>query len=161
MPEAEYQVSEVLTRTVEADPSAHISTATQVAVEMWMTTGPRTLYGLLGARWTPADSGGLVIRVATSLQPAPEPMNTNVKEVSNGLPPEFALPVLEEASSFSGTRSLGAGMLTFDHARFSSVGSAPAFFRILARSVIKLLSLSSREVNDAELISLIDPGKLG
>src|SRR5689334_8419876 len=105
-------------------------------------------FGRLGCQFLPNDSGQLTIKVAASI-------DDDDFEISGiGLPREYARGVFEESVKLlSSDNPLGSGDLIFDRAEFHVVDSSPYIFRLLTKTILRLLarenqSASAEEIND-------------
>jgi hypothetical protein len=148
LPEASYDTGQVVDRRVSAREGCHAPA--MGAIEVWMPTGPRALYGLLGARFEP-DARGLSIRVP--VVPGIEgprfaqTIAASYDEVRVGLPDEYGREVVHWLAYEAEKLGFGPGVLTIERAAHSLVGSSRSVFAALAVLVVRLIAerLDDRE----------------
>jgi hypothetical protein len=132
--------------------------AASCAIELVAAKSPRLYYGLLGARYDPSLSGGLNVIVPVTAPRSYDNLAAMQQDIHEwGLLDEFAQSVIDEVQKLPETMGLGPGELTFNSAKYAVAGSAPAVFRALSRSIIRLLVADVDRLSDEELISMIDP----
>jgi hypothetical protein len=111
--------------------------------------------GILGAKFTPDNSGKLGIRVGI----VDEIPNENI--VVSGLSKNLAKIVLEEAISIlEANKSLGSGILQFDCAAFHVIDSNPFVFRLLTASIISCICSNKSETISSGDVDEIVKGAL-
>ncbi len=123
----------------------------QAALEIIIPVGPRFLYGLLGAKFIPNDSGKirLQVLVSTSTEPVYQKSiasEQNLDIVRVGLPGEYSNSVIEgalQALNHQLCTELGSGIIQFDQAAWGEIGSSNKIFRQIAATVVQLLALNS------------------
>lgn len=157
LPDIQYKVADIAERRLEnkAPTTAEPRCA---AVELFIPTGARALYGLLGADFTPAEEQLLIVQVAIS-GAGENTINWSlagrVDMVFVGIPQEFAIGVLDGACSAEEIRLLGPGVLNFCCAAYGHVGSSLAFFRRLSGAVVRLLASNNKLISQDELARLL------
>lgn len=129
----------------------------EVAVEWLVPTGPRSLYGLLGARLEPSP-GSFKIE---SIMEAPERpcLDSLASRVSEspfvGMLPEYAAAAAPVLAGILEDLSRRSGIAVVIHAAVvGDVGSSPVFFANLAR-VVGALLLKSESPRHEELLDLL------
>lgn len=138
--------------------------ASQAAAELRYITGPRGLYGLLGAVFVPNKTRELTIEVALSggyigdteegeewILPGSRPWTGEYV----GLPKEHGKAVLEAARDAPDLAQLGGGTLRFDRAAYHHVDSNDNTYARLARIVARLLLPSADTMTESELVQLV------
>jgi hypothetical protein len=124
-----------------------------VVLEMAVITGPRKLYGLLGATYIPERTEALSIHIAvsdSSQKVIDWSLVGMIDQVRLGLPEEFADAVLKGAIEATPNK-LGAGMLRFDCAAHGMIGSSPYLFGELSKIVVTLLRIPSELLTEDEI----------
>jgi hypothetical protein len=119
-----------------------VPTIEQIAVELLVRTGPRSLYGLLGAHFTPRDNKSLEMEVAISDRIGPQFSDSlagHSDDVRVGLPDEYAGAVLEGAAMLAKEESQLSGQILFCCAAHGRVGSSAAIFEQLSKMVVSLM----------------------
>jgi len=152
LPDFAYYEGKVIEAVEEAQSSAHVEPSC-AAVEVKLPKGPRTLYGLLCASFTPDRSGQCIIQVAVdtafempinwsfpdfSREQTSWSLATRLDSVYVGLLEEYAQAVLR-GTPHAG-QVLGGGLLRFYCAAHGLVGSSEVVFQILARLVVALMA---------------------
>jgi hypothetical protein len=161
-PEAEYEPTNLTQQTLIAQTSSITKVAT-VAVELarWQLGHPST-YGLLGAEFTPDDSGRLVIDLATSDDNGPPATwalaSSRVEDVRIGLPQEYVPGVLKGLSGVE--EVFGAGRMRIACAAHGVYGSSQVIFRWLTRANISLIASENQTPGEEELLNLLKDIKL-
>jgi hypothetical protein len=128
-------------------PSASNAAESSIVVEVAINREPRRIYGMLGARYTPSDRGGLVTVV-----PITEDLDVSLHRPSGridpeevirpGLPSEYAGSVLVSAADQLRKGShLGQGTLVFSWAAHGRIGSNDWVFIRLASTVVASFNL--------------------
>jgi hypothetical protein len=133
--------TDVAVRHLPAPPS-EIAETRRAAVEMTLP-GPKSRYAALGATFEPSDTGRLVLRVphSATLGPVvPDALAARVDVVHAGLASEYVPAIAEDDVAALAAVAPGSGVLTFDCAAHSEVGSSLHDFGILAHVVIRLLA---------------------
>lgn len=152
LPEASYSTGQLLDRHVSAGGGRHAPAT--VAIEVWMPTGPRALYGLLGARFEP-DARGLSIRVP--VVPGIEgprfagTIAASYDEVRVGLPDEYGREVVHWLAYEAEKLGLSPGVLAVERAAHSLVGSSRSVFAALAVLVVQMLA---KKLDDQEPVAI-------
>jgi hypothetical protein len=158
LPNLSYDVLQVEERRLEAE-GAMLAAVRCAAVELLIPTGPRSLYGALGAMFSPGAGGQLLVQVATSPldgELVASALTGRLDAVHIGLPEWYAGAVLEGAVSTEEIHLLGPGILRFDHAAHGEVSSAQVIFRRLVRTVVRLLCLDMEAVSEEELRKMLE-----
>ena len=153
MPDAGYSVDSVLERNFEAE-SGMISSVRCGAIEMYMHTGPRGLYGLLGAKFTPHDSRELLVQVALSSNDGTSidwSLASGLDSVQSGLLPRYADGILAGIMETEEIHALGAGVLRFDYAAHGQIGSTSIVFQQLGRALVRLIMSENGSMSDEVL----------
>ena len=130
-----------------------------VVVELCVPVGPYSLYGLLGATFTPLRTADLTIRVGIC-ESGPSYVSTLTHGADHPrvvLPRVFANTVADVAGRYQETgQILSAGTLSFDRAVCGDVGSAPVIFGVLATACMRLLAMDrSRKVEYQRVASIV------
>jgi hypothetical protein len=129
-----------------------------VALEMMWPTGPRWLYGLLGATYTPGHASALDVTICTDEIPGEafqDALAFSRNDVRMGLLPEYGPAVSAGLARRPGElQALGAGTLDFNCAAHSEIGSAVAVFRTLASTVLSVLA-TNQPVADDQIVHLL------
>ncbi len=165
IPDLRYPVMEWVERVVAAQ-SRGRSTSRCVAVELWLVTGPRALYGLLGAEFIPDSSEQLRVQVALSATPqynlgmrigAEEGIAWSLAvwtdDVRIGLPEEYVRGIWDGIAE-AGT-VLGSGTLTFQWAAHGAIGSSQALFGRITRCLVQLLAVDAAALSQEELAKIL------
>lgn len=118
----------------------------EVMIEILAPLGARFLYGCLGARFEPNDSGKLVLKVAVSTEVEREVNSSlalSLDVVRVGIPEEYADSVFNGAKlklQEPGISSIfGSGEIYFKWGTFGEIGSSRSFFHDLAYTVIEVI----------------------
>jgi hypothetical protein len=113
----------------------------RAAVEMLLPRGPMAMYGALGAVYTPAPGGSLVIQVGTAApgKPFAAALAAGIDEVRVSLPEELVAATLRGLAEAAASAGLGQGRLVVAHAAAGSVGSNSWLFERLGRAVVMAL----------------------
>jgi hypothetical protein len=160
LPDCSYPVSQLLELRLPAEPRQEAKPLC-AAAEVFVHMGGYCPYGLLGARFEPAQTGELIVQVAVSSSDGP-PMSDalpgSIDEVSCGLPMEYASGVFQEISNTDSLSTFGSGVLSFDCAAYGMVGSSFAWFVRLAGVVIQLLPLQGESIPPDRLKAMIEAG---
>jgi len=129
-----------------------------VALEMMWPTGPRWLYGLLGATFTPGHASALDVTICTDDIPGgafEDALIFSRNDVRMGLLPEYGPAIATALARHPGElQALGAGTLDFNCAAHSEIGSAVAVFRTLASTVLSVLT-AGQPVADDQIVHLL------
>ncbi len=153
LPDLGYEVKETVEDVIEVGASA-VTGVRRAAIELYLYTGPRDLYGLLGATLTPDRSGRLMLQVAASDddgKPVDWSLASHIDDVRVGLPRQYAESVFDGAAGTHEIRGLGSGVLRFDRAAHGRVGSASIVFRQIAGSLVRLLAAGAESISVEEL----------
>jgi hypothetical protein len=125
------------------------------AIEVSFITGPRTLYGMLGATIEHDLSSRIECRLACDPTLPFEPLPFPDAEVHRpGLPCEFADAIISSIKS-QGASRLGGGALCVDRAAYSVTGSSNDLFRRLSATLVDLLTPHGQSCSKPELKELI------
>lgn len=133
---AVYAPARVLEKVVPAfAPGGHEARA--IVLEVRLPRGPRAEYGLLGARFTPDDSGHVTLRVGVSGAEGAtfDSLAGSFDDVRVGLPEEYAGEVLGTLASLE---RLPAGVLEIHECAHGAVGSSRVLFARLAKLIAAL-----------------------
>jgi len=122
-------------RQVAATPSVLPSITT--VIEVRRITGPRTVYGLLGATYKPSGGTELVVEfpVCPAAGAIASPLLSD-EHPSVGLPDWLAGGIADTASDYAARSPLGAGHLSFCFAAYSEMSSNVSIFEVLAKCVL-------------------------
>lgn len=126
------------------------------AIEMVVPRGGRAYYGLLGALYTPAQSGNLLIQVVVSDKQDTlmnQSLANGLDQVWVGLPISYAKEVIQGAKI--AVDLLGSGVLRFSSAAYGVVGSSAAMFHRLADLVVRLLTYENDSLSENQLSKLL------
>jgi hypothetical protein len=158
LPDLRYNALRLGERTLEAQGAA-LANARCAAVELFIPTGTRFLYGILGAAFSPVDIGRLLVQVAVSAEDGERVATSlagRVDDVRVGLPQEYTEAVLEGATGMDEIHRLGPGVVRFDVAAHGRISSAQVIFRRLARTVMRLLCLDAEPASEEELRKMLE-----
>ena len=158
MPPVECRALQLLTRSVPVA-TVGAADARRCAVELYWPTGPRALYGLLGAEFIPGTDSHLTVLVSahdTQGETFEESLAVLLDDVRTGLPLEYAEAVnsvlsVEESSAL---QQFGPGTLTFAWGAHGAAGSARKVFEVLTSVLLKLL-VTPLPLQDSEVSNLI------
>lgn len=156
LPELNYPVVKVLSRTKKDAKKIDISEVRRTAIEMFIPTGGRFIYGLLESEFTPTNSGEFSIKVATSTDtgnPVDWSLAASVDEVCAGIPLEYSESVIEGALSAADV--LGSGILCFEGGAHGALGSSNRIFRHLATTAVRILACPFESVSEQNLTALV------
>lgn len=158
LPPAVFPCAAPITKTVPALGATQRPT-TAVAVELFVPTGPRARYGLLGAHLLrPRPGAEIGIEVFTTTadgEKYADSLAGSLDVVRVGLPREFADSVMEGALNAGNEAALGPCVLRFDHAAHGEIGSSPSFFGRLARAVVRLVAIGPLGPTDERLVATL------
>jgi hypothetical protein len=169
LPDCAYPSGKILEAVQEQETqSSSQAEPSCAAVEAMLVRGPRVLYGLLGASFTPDESQRCVVQVGVDTafeRPAnwmfPEysreqtrwALATNLDSIYIGLLEEYAPAVLR--GSVHAGEVLGGGLLRFDCAAHGLVGSSEWLFQNLADLLVVLLARTQRFLNLEDLTMML------
>lgn len=160
LPGAAYPAVKTFTHAIAAEASSE-NRLRLVAVEVFMPLGPRSMYGLLGGRWTSGTTSQLSVDVSIAAadgQLLSDNLAGKGDEVRVGLPAEYAQAVLAGVDlAKSEMNTLAAGKVSINCAAHGAIGSCEAVFKHLAAILIKLLNTASVEPSDEDLVKLFPP----
>ena len=129
------------------------------SIEIIIPVGARFFYGFLGAEFIPNDSGSFGIELLVSTEHEniyAESIASEFDQIRLGLPSEYSQSVLAGAIESLAEKKLGefgSGILRFDQAAHSQIGSSNKFFRHIARTVVQLLMIDrSRKEEISEIV---------
>jgi hypothetical protein len=154
LPDSSYTAVDVLERQLEAH-KPEITKQQDAAIEMLIPTGPRALYGLLGASFKPNHSMQLVIQVAITdrvQQLLDWSLAKRVDEVHIGLPMEYSESVFQGVLEGSLSRS---GILRFDQAAHGVVGSNSWMFRHLAKLITQHFTYEEEGLLEQDVLTFL------
>lgn len=157
LPDWTYEVVEVIERHREVD-SHGLAESRSVAVELFLPTGGRALYGGLGAVFVPKDTKRLTVQTFISHgegKPYEEALAYRIDDVRRGLPYEFVEGIFDGVLQTDETQFLGAGTLSFRCAVHGYVGSSRSMFQRLSRIVVKLLLIKRDNVVEEDLMRIL------
>jgi len=127
------------------------------AIEL-LFIGGRTLYGLLGATFTPQQSSEVNVTVCYDAALGPEferPLAFGRDDCRIGLLPEYAPAIMAAVALQPGVvAELGGGELRFDHAVHGRMGSSYAVFQRLTSIVLMLLT-APLPLDDEAMVEMI------
>lgn len=162
LPDARYEPAKVLSLRVPAASPARVARG-RAAAEFRAITGPRSIYGLLGAEFMPSDTPELAIEVVTSGDDVPHADDKRwIRPGSRawigeyvGLPDEYGQAVLEGARDVPEVAQLGGGTLRFDCAAYHVVDSNAITYARLARIVVRLLLPDAAAMGESDLVEIV------
>jgi hypothetical protein len=163
LPDSRYAALHTIVRqTIAGGDSTPVRT--RAAVELYVPTGPRWYYGLLGGEWY-ADPTENSCRVSVSIAGAnTKPLTDSLAaldKVHTGLPLEFAEAVcVGLQTTLQQLAVVPRGTLAIICAAHGEIGSCDAVFQQLGAVLVKLLHASPAAPSDDELIQLF-PATLG
>jgi hypothetical protein len=132
--------------------------ATEVVLELKQPRGPVCLYGLLGARFKPANDTKLRLDVRYGSEPYvfADSLLSAIEVARCGLPQWAAQEVLFQfESSMKAHNSFSAGHIDVCYAAAGEASSNMHMFKILARALPVLMSM--RPSNPDEICALLYP----
>ena len=143
-PQAIYPASETLTKNLGSKLTIN-SRKKRGSLEILIPVGAKFFYGLLGAEFIPNDSGifSLEVLVSTNHEKIYEQsIASKLDQIRVGLPSEYSESVIDAVIKFLDKERLtrfGSGVLRFEQAAHSEIGSSNKFFRHIATTVVQLL----------------------
>lgn len=143
-------------RMALSDQERHSSSA--AAIEVFIPSGGRFAYGLLGADYTSSKPGELLVQVAAATrgQDITEwSLARGLDLVRNGIPEWAAAEILSATFKYTGTQALGSGRLRFAFGAHGEMGSSKRIFQALSKSVITLLCMDA-PVSEAQLSAIVE-----
>ena len=144
-----YPVIDTLTKDVQTGLTRNSERQRQVALEILIPVGVRILYGLLGAKFIPHDSGKLSLAVLVSTNNEfifEQSIASQLDRVRVGLPNEYSQSIVDGALKALDRETivkLGSGLIQFDLAAHGEIGSSNKFFRKIAAIVVQLLTIDT------------------
>ena len=132
----------------------------RAALEIMLPVGSRVLYGLLGAKFIPNNSGKFSLEVLVSTNSEAvfqQSLAAKLDQVRIGLPSEYSQSVIDgtlHSLDQKSLESLGSGVLRFDKAAHGEIGSSNKFFRKIAATVVQLLMLDKAS-NEKEVTEIV------
>lgn len=137
VPNVYNDVDEIIQLTLSST-SSKITEVKRVAVELTIPAGPRIIFGSLGAIFKPISSQQLTIEIAVSnnISKKVDWLSDSLNKTYFGLPVEYAKGVKEGA--LIAKELLGSGILYFDYALHSPIGSSTKLFHHLAVSIVQI-----------------------
>ena len=121
----------------------------KAALEINIPVGPRSCYGLLGAKFIPNNSGNLSLEIAVSTDSESiftDALAAQIDTVRIGLPMEYCQSVIEgiiNSLTPENMEILGSGIIVFAQAAHGEISSSNQIFRNIAATVILLLLLDN------------------
>lgn len=152
-PQAIYPATEIISKNV-ANGLTKANKKKRGGLEILIPVGARFFYGFLGAEFFPNDSGSFGIEVLVSTEHEniyAESIASEFDQIRLGLPSEYSQSVLDGAIESLTEKKLGefgSGILRFDQAAHSQIGSSNKFFRHIARTVVQLLMIDHSKNNE-------------
>ncbi|MFT3848688.1 MAG: hypothetical protein QM739_08395 [Propionivibrio sp.] len=131
--------------------------AMQAAVEVLVPLGPRSMYGLLGGRFTPSANGQLTVKIFSSSvvgKSFPSSLASAGDQVWTGLPIEYSEAVKEGIHLVEQDIGVVSGELIINCAAYGEIGSCYAIFKSLAIVLTKLISEQKSNLTDDEIVAL-------
>jgi hypothetical protein len=113
------------------------------ALEVFIASGGRFSYGLLGGEFFPGGSDELAVQVAVCQtgQPITDwSLARGLDAVKAGIPPWAAEDIVNATLETAKTQPIGSGSLRFTLGAHGEIGSSSWVFRGLAGAIVKLLS---------------------
>ncbi|MFP5269071.1 hypothetical protein [Coleofasciculus sp.] len=157
-PRAIYPATEIISKNI-ANGLTKKNKNKRGSVEILIPVGARFFYGFLGAEFIPNDSDSFGIEILVSTEHEniyAESIASEFDQIRLGLPSEYSQSVLDGAIESLAEKKLGefgSGMLRFDQAAHSQIGSSNKFFRHIARTVVQLLMIDrSRKEEISEIV---------
>jgi hypothetical protein len=132
-----------------------------VGVELFIRAGARSLYGFLVGEFLSMPSEALAIKVATTTQVGEVvdwALLRNIDQVFAGLPVEYGTSIIQGVIEMDAGHLLGSGVLQFNCAAHSLVGSSGDIFRRIARLIVYLLSNRGDLSNHDKIRALLELG---
>ncbi len=131
------------------------------AIELLMLKGARTVYGGLGATFSPQETGPLIVEVEIASnqgQQWSDALADRIEIIYKGLPYfEYVVGICDGILNLKNKHLLGPGKLRFAWATHGIIGSSPWIFYVLCESVVGLLAReqTTSVVTAEELYTLI------
>lgn len=129
---------------------------------MMVPRGPRSLYGLLGLSFTPADdgvfrlsvpdAGGEPLRMDNTL----EPLGLRSDRYAPGLPSEFAEYVFQAADALGAVGQLAPGAAVVRWAVHGEASSSGPAFWYLASIALRLTALRPSTLTSPHVLAMFD-----
>ena len=156
-PVAAYLSEQVLARDGAVNGVSIAILPKTLCIEVCLPTGPRSLYGLLGASFIPDITPHCKVRVGVNsaagarfvdaLAPASE-------VVRIGLPDEYAHDLLDKLTEEMVARAV-SGTLNADQAAHGAIGSSRAMFVGLGKLLVRMLVDRIEEKGEEELRQIV------
>lgn len=130
-----------------------------IGVELFIRAGARSLYGFLAGEFLPMSSEALAIKVATTNKVGEVvdwALLRNIDQVFAGLPVEYGRSIVQGVIEMDAGRLLGSGVLHFNCAAHSLVGSSGDIFRRIAHLIVYLLSNQGDVSNNDKIRALLE-----
>jgi hypothetical protein len=147
----------------------HMFNSVQKACVEWLVpTGPRAIYGLLGAEYVPIQNGEIHIQINSSQGNEPsfsDSLAHPIDDVRVGLPSEYVPGIISGLSlAKQEIQELLSGKVIFQCAAHGQVGSSEMIFKYLSSIVIRILMSEDKNLSAEKLASLfpmdLDTGRL-
>jgi hypothetical protein len=156
-PGAVYVTDRTVTHILEAKPS-FTDTFHRGAVELYVPTGPRSIYGLLGAEFKHDKSNKVSIRVNVSSDRGPRVIGSLAEasdDVRIGLPEDYVEGVLRGVLlAQQQVEHLLSGDVVFNCAAYGVKWSNKLIFSHLSSILLKILIMNNDEFSEEKLALL-------
>ena len=134
--------------------------------EFRIRTGPRDIFGLLGAEFVPSDADTLEVEILCSedtTAPFEGSLSDGVDRACLGLPEEYANAIVSAITTQPGDAALklGSGRLRFDCAAHGEVGSSQFGFSRLTGILLELLAVEDAGTSPESLSAIFERTFLG
>ncbi len=143
-----YPALDIVTQNIKSGLD-YKSAPRKAALEINIPVGPRSCYGLLGAKFIPNNSGNLSLEIAVSTDSEAiftDSLAAQIDTVRIGLPIEYCLSVIEgifNSLTDENIEIIGSGIIVFEQAAHGEISSSNKIFRNIASTVILLLLLDN------------------
>ncbi len=125
----------------------------KIAVELFIPRGARFDYGLIGGELSSNESNEFLVAICHSVgtRLLTDSLVGALDEVRVGLPLDYANAVLEGIAAEATGTVLPAGELTVCCAAYGTVGSSVFFFRLLGKTLFRLMTGSAVPSTETEM----------
>lgn len=157
LPQCEFTSPQVLKHTVSAAKGRE-TTIRRAAVELLVPLGPRSMYALIGAEYSPDNGDILEVEIAVSddgLVFSESLVSTN-DVVKIGLPSEYARGVIDGIDiACAELNGIGAGRMRIVCAAHGVMWSSKAIYSRATSVLIKLINLGQANMADEAIVELL------
>ena len=125
-------------------------------IEICTVTGPRSVYGLLGAAFDAASGSELIVDlpISSNTEVYDSPLFPD-ERLTVGLPGWLANGIVDSVSDYAMRISHKAGIISFCYSAFSEIGSSESVFEMLAKCILDTTSCGRTIDTPTELVDTI------